>query len=101
MCAPRSKFRPANLLLICWMGLFGGFAGNGSLRAQPLGFEVSARALAGWFDGLSHWFRQDGDPEPPNSGTCIDPNGKPKPCDPSKTIVPAGGARVPERPSRQ
>lgn len=99
MCASTSKFSPANLFLMGWMAFSWMAAGSDPLRAQPLAFEDSEFALAAWIDGFGRWFRQEQDAMPPHSGTCIDPNGKPKPCDPSKT-VPGRAQREPERPPR-
>ena len=63
MSAITPTFRPANLLLIASIILFGAVAASG--------------------------------PPPPDAGTCIDPNGKPRPCDESE-VAPPGAQRQPE-----
>lgn len=92
------KVRPANLLLIASIFLLGTVAASAPAAARPLDFTSPARSVAAWFEGLSRWLVPPGEPTPPESGTCIDPNGKPKPCD-SSQVAPPGARRAPGRPT--
>ncbi len=99
MYPSKPRFRPANLLLISWIGLLWVATGSGPLTAQAFNFGLSAQTVTTWITGFSHWLKPAAEPTPPESGTCIDPNGKPKPCDPSRT-VPARTRREADRPPR-
>ncbi|HXU32920.1 MAG TPA: hypothetical protein VN851_20300 [Thermoanaerobaculia bacterium] len=79
MSAITPRIRLANLLLIVWAGLLWG--GAAPLTAQPIDFGNPVRTLSTWIDDFGGWFQPAEKPTPPESGTCIDPNGKPKPCD--------------------
>jgi hypothetical protein len=96
MSAITPMVRPANLLLIASIVLFGAVAASAPAAAQPLDFARSARSVTAWLEDLSRWLVSSEGPTPPEAGTCIDPNGKPRPCDESE-VAPPGAQRQPER----
>jgi len=95
MSAITPTFRLANLLLIASIVLLGAFAASAPAAAQPLDFARSARSVTAWIEDLSRWLVSTEGPTPPEAGTCIDPNGKPRPCDGSE-VAPPGAQRQPE-----
>jgi hypothetical protein len=88
MPAINPTFRPAHLLLIASLALLGASA---PAAAQTLDFARSVRSATAWLEDLGRWLVPPGEPTPPESGMCIDPNGKPKPCDGAEEPPP--GAR--------
>jgi hypothetical protein len=96
MSAIHPTRRPARLLLIASLVLFGAVAANAPAAAKPLDFTRVARGVTAWFEGLTRWVVPADGPLPPDAGSCIDPNGKPKPCDDSE-VAPPGARREPER----
>jgi hypothetical protein len=88
MSASNPRFRPANLLLIGWIGFLCAASGSAPATAQPLEFGIPARTFSAWIHGFSRWINPAEEPTPPESGTCIDPNGKPRPCDSTQIILP-------------
>jgi hypothetical protein len=94
MSAITPKIRPAHLPLIAAIVLLGAFAASPPAAAQPFDLALSVRSLTAWIEGLGLWPAAAERSDPlPNAGTCIDPNGKPRPCD-------GAGAAPPGAPSR-
>lgn len=82
MSANTPTFRPKNLLVIASIVLLVTISSTAPAAALPADFAGSAvRSVAAWFGDLGRWLLPPGDPSPPDAGTCIDPNGKPKPCE--------------------
>lgn len=88
MSANRPTFRPARLLWIASIVLLGTISASAPAAARPLDFSSSARSVTAWLEDLSRWLVSAEGPTPPEAGTCIDPNGKPKPCDGSEVAPP-------------
>ena len=95
MSAITPKVRAAKLLLIAPIVLLGALAASAPAAAQPPELSLSVRSVTAWFEDLSRWFVPTEGPAPPEAGTCIDPNGKPKPCDQSE-VAPTEAQRRPE-----
>lgn len=81
MSAHPPTLRPARLLPTAAIVVLCLVATAAPATALPVDFAGSAlRGLAAWFAEVGGLVAA-GDPTPPNAGTCIDPNGKPRPCE--------------------
>jgi hypothetical protein len=77
-------------LLIAAIVLLGAFAPSAPAAARPFDFALSVRSLTAWIEDLGGWLQSaERLAPPPTAGTCIDPNGKPRPCD-AVDVTPPG-----------
>lgn len=100
MSATPPKVRRSHILWVASMVLSALMAASAPAAARPLDSALSGRSAIGWIRDLAAWLKgagQERKVDGPKAGTCIDPNGKPKPCD---IVAPPGvrGAPVASAP---
>ncbi len=75
------KATSAKPLLVALVALLGAVGASSPIAAQPFAPVLSVPGLSDWLLRFTGWLGQDGGSVPPSEiGTCIDPNGKPRPC---------------------
>ncbi len=75
------KVSCAKPLLVAFVAFFGAVGASSPIAAQPFTQVLSVPGVSDWLLRFAGWLGQGGESVPPSEiGTCIDPNGKPRPC---------------------